>query len=371
MKKKTINAVITKKINDWLSSIEDKALVDLLKKNIIVTGGCITSMLLNEDVNDFDIYFKTKEVTKRVAEYYSNVFNQNNKDRTNKIGRDGAAWVLDGSDIKLWKEGKITLSSFAHKYEDILYSNIAEWVYTESENEEVKTMNSKYLKVSGMINNTPEDRIKIIINSDGIAEDSDSVADNSEYDINTYLDALSDGDNISSDNLESVEDAESLKNKYKPVFLSTNAITLSNKIQLIIRFYGNPEEIHSNYDFVHATNYWDSQTGQVVLKQEALEAIMNKELLYVGSKYPIASLVRTRKFIKRGWQINAGQYVKIAWQISELDLSNIYTLEDQLVGVDSIYFLNFIECLKTKALKDKTFNITGTYVGSVIDKIFG
>jgi hypothetical protein len=367
MKKKTINSVITKKINDWLNSIDDQSLVTKLKDNIIVTGGCITSMLLNEEVNDFDIYFKTKEVTKQVAEYYTQKFNENNKKRKNKLGKSGAAWVLDGSDVKAWKEGRVTLDSFAHEYPNIPYSSISEWVYTESENEEEKEKNKSYLRVSGMINNTPEDRIKVIINSDGIAEDSDYVADQSEYDIDTYLDALSDGDNIDAKVMES----EETNKKYRPIFLSTNAITLSNKIQLIIRFYGNPEEIHSNYDFVHATNYWDSKTKQVVLKQEALEAILNKELVYVGSKYPIASLVRTRKFIKRGWQINAGQYVKIAWQISELDLGNIYTLEDQLVGVDSIYFLNFINCLKTKMLKDKEFNLTGQYLTTVIDKIFG
>ena len=365
MKKKTINAVITKKINDWLNSIEDAKLVSLLKNNIIVTGGCITSMLLNEDVNDFDIYFKTKDVTKKVAQYYTQVFNENNKGKKTKIGTDASAWVLDGCDVAAWKEGKITLDSFAFNYPNIPYSQIVDWTYTESEDKEENKKNKSYLRVSGMINNTPEDRIKVIVNSDGIAEDSDSVADKSEYNIDTYLDALSDGDDISAEELEK----ESVK-KYKPIFLSTNAITLSNKIQLIIRFYGSPEEIHSNYDFVHTTNYWDSETKQVVLKQEALEAILNKELVYVGSKYPIASLVRTRKFIKRGWQINAGQYVKIAWQISELDLNNIYTLEDQLVGVDSIYFLNFIECLKTRMLKDKEFNLTGNYLTTVIDKIF-
>ena len=365
MQRKTINAVITKKVNEWLSSITDEKLVELLKDNIIVTGGCITSMLLNEKVNDFDIYFKTKEVTKAVATYYAKVFNENNKGKTNKLGRSAEAWVLDGADIELWKQGQLQLSSFAHDYADIDYSEVKEWDYTEPDDENVATKNKTCMRVSGMINSTPPDRIKIMVNSDGIAEDSDDAADKAEYDIDTYLDALADGDNINAEELDKDESG-----KYKPVFLSTNAITLSNKVQLIIRFYGEPDEIHSNYDFVHATNYWDSKTKQVVLKPEALESILNKELLYVGSKYPIASLIRTRKFIKRGWHINAGQFVKISWQISELDLSNIYTLEDQLVGVDSIYFLNFIKSMKTRVMKDKEFVLTGDYLSSVIDRIF-
>lgn len=361
MKAKTINAVMSKKINDWLGSIEDTELVSRIKRDIIVTGGCITSMLLNEPVNDFDIYFKTKQSLKAISEYYINNFNKNNEDRANRLGKPLKAWVLDGEDVEKWKNGLIQLSQFAFNYPDIAYNDVKDWNYNK-ENE----LNDKVMRISGMVLNTTPERIKIMVNSDGIAEDSDSVADRNEYDINAYLDALSDGDDISA---EAVEEAEP-KEKYRPIFLSTNAITLSNKIQIVVRFWGDVENIHENYDFIHATNYWTYSTG-AVLNQRALEAILNKELSYVGSKYPICSLVRTRKFIKRGWQINAGQYVKMAFQISKLDLTNIYVLEDQLVGVDSIYFLNFIENLKKQTMKNKDFVLTQDYLTTVIDKIFG
>jgi hypothetical protein len=359
MKTKTINAVISRKMNDWLDSIEDKEIIKKIKSDIIVTGGCITSMLLNEDVNDFDIYFKTKKSLKLISEYYVKKFNEKNKDKSNRLGRPLHAWVLDGEDLEEWKNGSKTLSSFAFDYPDFKYSEVRDWVYNEEDPNK-----HTYARISGMILNTTTDRIKIMVNSDGIAEDSDAVADNTEYDINKYLDALSDGDELPADA------AEKDKGKYIPIFLSTNAITLSNKVQIVVRFYGEPDKIHENYDFVHATNYWTYETG-AVLNQRALESILNKELFYVGSKYPICSLVRTRKFIKRGWQINAGQYVKMSFQISKLNLEDIYVLEDQLVGVDSIYFLSFIENLKTKQMKDKNFVLTKDYLTTVIDKIFG
>lgn len=370
MKTRTMNAVIQKKINDWLSSIDDPLVVKQIRNDIVVTGGCITSMLLNEDINDFDVYLKTKKSVKMLAEYYTNKFNQKVPiNKSNKVYRKLHAWVLDGADLELWKQDKKNLSSFAYDYKDVSYSDVSEWNYdtlTCSDEEKNEFLRS-HLKLSGMIMNTDEDRIKIIINSDGIAEvpeNSDSIADSNEYDINGYLDALSDGDVIDANQLEEVD-------KYKVVFLSTNAITLSNKVQIVTRFYGDPKVIHSNYDFIHTTNYWDSATGKTTLNQDALECILNKDLQYIGSKYPIASLIRTRKFIKRGWNINAGQYVKMAFQISELDLSNIYTLEDQLVGVDSIYFLNFIEQLKRQQAMDKTFNFDRQYLTTVIDKVFG
>ena len=356
----SINAIITKKINSWLDSIQDKELAKTIKHDIVVTGGCVTSLLLTEEVNDFDIYLKTKESLKLLSQYYCKLFNEKNKDRKNKLGRPLHAWVLDGEDVKEWENNNKLLSSFAYDYPNISYLEVQHW------NPNPNDGNYKhYRNVSGVILNTKPDRVKIVINSDGVAEDSDSKADNSEYDINNYLKAVDDGDTIPAATAATAE-----TEKYLPIFLSTNAITLSNKIQIVVRFYGEPAKIHENYDFIHATNFWTYNEG-VVLNQPALEAILNKELVYVGSKYPVCSLVRTRNFIKRGWQINAGQYVKIAFQISELNLKDPYVLEDQIVGVDSLYFLNFINTLKEKQMNDKNFVLTQEYLTTVIDRIFG
>lgn len=145
---------------------------------------------------------------------------------------------------------------------------------------------------------------------------------------------------------------------------------MSDKIQLVIRFYGEPDKIHENYDFVHCTNYWISKTGELVLRQEALEAILNKELKYVGSKYPLCSIIRTRKFINRGWTINAGQYLKMCMQLNQLDLKDIKVLEDQLVGVDSGYFSVLIDVLQKKKESEKDWEIDNSYVAAIVDKIF-
>jgi hypothetical protein len=104
-----------------------------------------------------------------------------------------------------------------------------------------------------------------------------------------------------------------------------------------------------------------------VLKQDALEAILAKDLKYLGqSRYPICAMIRTRKFIKRGWNINAGQYLKIAWDIAKLDLNSIQVLEDQLVGVDTAYFTQLIDMLRERD-KDR---VDSNYLMEIIDKIF-
>jgi hypothetical protein len=162
--------------------------------------------------------------------------------------------------------------------------------------------------------------------------------------------------------MEPVGDTD--KPKYRPVFLSQNALTLSDGIQIIIRFYGEPDEIHTNYDFVHCTNWWSSKDSHLELRKEALECLLTRELRYSGSKYPLCSIIRTRKFINRKWTINAGQYLKMCLQLNELDLKDPKVLEDQLTGVDVAYFMEII-----RAIKDLD-KVDSSYIAAIIDKVF-
>lgn len=152
---------------------------------------------------------------------------------------------------------------------------------------------------------------------------------------------------------------------YLPVFFSQNAISLQDDIQIVLRFNGNPEQIHKTFDFIHATNYFTFSDG-LVLNKEALESLITKNLSYQGSLYPLTSVIRMKKFIGRNWTMNAGEVLKMMFQISELDLTNIEVLEEQLIGVDVAYFSTLIEALRTV---DKS-KLTSSYINVMIDKIF-
>lgn len=198
------------------------------------------------------------------------------------------------------------------------------------------------------------DRVKCFVSSEGIAE-AEKVAEQPFQ------------EDIENDITPAIEELD-----YRPVFISSNAITLSGGIQLIIRFYGEPEEIHKNYDFVHCTNYWTSWEHKVTTNTAALEAIINKELVYVGSKYPLASMFRIRKFLNRGYHINAGQMLKIGLQINTLDLSSVKTLEDQLIGVDTFYFNQIIHSV-SKAKEEgrlETELQMHSYIVTIVDRLF-
>lgn len=290
MKSKTIKAVLTKKHKDFIATIQDEEVRELVRKNSIITGGSIVSMLLGEDVNDFDYYFTDKNTCEKVAHYFAKQF-------------------------------------------------------------------SKLTKQSVEVQSLENGRVRIFISSKGIAGETESEEAVEEFDTIALT--------------ESAEDAKTEeKPEYRPIFLSSNAITLSNKVQLIIRFYGEAEEIHSNYDFVHATCYWESKNGNLVLPAKALEAILTKELIYQGSKYPLASIMRTRKFIQRGWSINAGQFLKMALQLNIMDLLDVKVLEEQLTGVDSAYFSHVIDYIKKRTDEDPNYKVDNSYLFEVINRIF-
>lgn len=74
MKAKTIKAILSKKFTSFVASIEDEEVRNLVRKNTIITGGCIASMLLGEKINDFDLYFTDKQTCVKAAEYYVKKF---------------------------------------------------------------------------------------------------------------------------------------------------------------------------------------------------------------------------------------------------------------------------------------------------------
>lgn len=302
MKAKTIKAILTKKHNELLESITDENVRKLVKENSVISGGCIVSMLLNEQVNDYDYYFTNLETTEAVAKYYLQKFQELNTDKS--VG--ATVFVADG-------------------------------------------------------------RVRIAVQSAGITSESDQGTKAYQY-FETLPDPTKAGEYL--DEVMDVVAEDETKPKYRPIFLTDNAITLSNSIQIVIRFYGSPTEIHDNYDYIHATSYWLSNDGSLVLPQRALEAIITKELIYHGSKYPLASIIRSRKFIKRGWSINAGQYLKMVLQLSELDLKNPNVLKEQLIGMDAAYFYQVLDMISDKMKEDADFKLTSTYLIEVIDRLF-
>jgi hypothetical protein len=292
----------------------------IVKEHCIITGGSIASLLQGEPVKDYDFYFDSKDNVKKVAEYYVAKFNAARKENGNAKTTEPKVYIdKDDSNrvrISIKSAGVIGLQTDTSEYQ-----------YFESEGEQGN-------------------------NAD-------------EYVSKAMLDVIHEADQIDGGLLDGYENKD--KELYKPVFLSDNAITLSGKIQLIIRFHGSIDDIHSNFDYAHCTNYWTPKDG-LTLRPDAIESLMCKDLRYIGSKYPICSIIRLRRFLRKGWFANAGQILKICMQISKLNLENIAVLEDQLTGVDTAYFHEMVRILKEEQKKGK--QIDQTYIVTLVDRMF-
>lgn len=310
MQKRTVEKIVQGKMSQWLETITDEKLKKKVKDNLLVSGGCIASLFLNEKVNDFDVYIQDVEVLKELAAYYIKgvegiqLFDGRYKDKLLE-GRneDGIGYFY--SAVRTLKENQIKLF-FANKSGGISFR---------------ETQNS----------------------------------------IDQYI---QDDERI--DNNIPVQETER-KKEYKPIFFSPNAISLSDDVQIVLRFWGNAEKIHETFDYVHATNYFTFNEG-LVTNIQALECLLGKQLRYQGSHYPITSIIRMKKFIKRGWNISAGEMLKIMMHISKLDLSDVDVLEEQLIGVDVAYFGTLIDALR--GIKDTGENIDQSYIFEIINRIF-
>lgn len=376
MKTSTIKIALRQQLNNWIETIHDETVRKLVQKNAFVTGGAITSMLQGEMPNDIDVYFRTRETALAVAMYYVKDFNSR-ADNRYRIMQEAwnahAAWQKQNKDYHC-RQGRD-------------YIDTSKWPPTP-----VKPMHETLVKTENRRNckGELEDRIIIYAKSAGVVSETQSKYEyfeqREEHEADDFMNSLkTDSDSqaehayeeMSEAPLKYAEDLASdlrrpagrpptgIEGKYRPVFLSENAITLSHKIQLVVRFYGEPAEIHQNYDYAHCMCWYKLDGDELVLPQEALECILSKTLIYKGSLYPLASIFRLRKFIARGWRITAGQLLKIMWQISEIDLKNKEILRDQLIGVDQAYMHQLLRALETKDGK-----IDATYLTKLVDEIF-
>ena len=352
-----IQGIIRRKVGDWLESIDDVELRRFLSDKIIVTGGSIASLLRGDKVNDYDVYFTTREAAKRAARYYLARFAAN---PPKKLLQSPVRMYVDESNadrisIVIKSVGVISAEGDNGQYE--------------------------YFETTPPAN-APEyvDNVVTPIMSD---DDDRRLA-------NEIIDSTADVGVPDSDNPEfmalveqkAAEDLPSVatgpvskaKNKYRPIFLSCNAITLSDSIQIIIRFYGPVDELHKNFDFVHCTNYWQSETrygaqlgGTLVVNTPALMSLMSKRLQYIGSRYPLCSLIRTRKFVRRGWTAPASVFIKAMHQCIAMDWNDIETWREQLTGVDAAYFAEIIDMLTRDKANGK--HIDSAYIVALIDKL--
>jgi len=326
MHKRTITSILHRKTTTLKNSLKlagaPATVIECVDRGI-VTGGCIVSMLLDEKVSDYDLYFASVKDAEVVMEWAADRFNTKNRrgDR-----------MKPAVEIRLDQD------------------------------------NAPYF----------------FIKSSGIAAEAEEEGGGAVYEFFENVDHPERTAAFMRGMFGYVAAGRDQREAYEPVFFSQNAIGLAppkNKDgvapawQFIVRFSGTADQIHESFDYVHCTNWYSIADKQLYLRQAAIESIMSKTLLYTGSQFPVCSILRARKFIKRGWNINAGQYLRMCLQISKLDLYDLETLQRQLTGVDAAYFAEiFSQIAAAEREQDgsviESERVDEGYLAQLIEKLF-
>ncbi len=316
MKTKTIERVCRRAMEGWVASLPQELQQDV-QDDLILTGGSIASLFLGEPVNDWDVYFRYRATAKRVAEHYVGLFVASPPPTLAGNPLLNQVQVIDqGNRVAVMVKSAGVLSE---------HSGEGTYQYFEALTDSAPEQTEEYVQmVFG-----------------GAGGRSDYAADKD----------------------------------YWPCVLTGNAITLLRQnrklcpVQLILRFSGEPAEIHKNFDWAHATNYWTFQGG-LVTNTEALECLLARELRYVGSQYPLAALLRSYKFVQRDFtRPHAGHLLVLALQLAKLDWNDPRVWEEQLTGVDFAYFREIIERIRKLLAEGVGMQeIIATYLAQIVEE---
>lgn len=131
-------------------------------------------------------------------------------------------------------------------------------------------------------------------------------------------------------NKEYVPSDEENNKHMNPVLFSRYAISFPKGYQIIIDNDNNECKSVDRFDFVHTMGYFHPYQNKLVVKEETLAAIKYNKLIYnYQGTNPIGSAKRLLRFVKRGWEIDNKEYIKLLKKISKINHDDVFDLEGE------------------------------------------
>lgn len=262
-----------------LPSATNKPIREDIIDHLVISGGAIVSLLSGEIPNDYDIYVDDVHVARSLFAYFAKV-EQTYTDQRN-ITFTFTVEAKEESKKYIWKDSQG--KEISDRPGIIILKNI------QTENPLLSDSNSKY---------PPK-----------------------HYHLRVYEDAYYGKPIAGHEHVLTKSQRKQLQfPHYSMEHISSHAITFSDNIQ-IMTYCGSPFHFQQNFDFAHCLSYYNTRTG-LVLNKLSLECILTKTLLYLNSSFPLSTLFRVQKFQQRGWSISKTEWLKIIYDINNLDLSD-------------------------------------------------
>jgi hypothetical protein len=149
----------------------------------------------------------------------------------------------------------------------------------------------------------------------------------------------------------------------------TNSEGLRSLIQVIYTedFFKTADDIFRDFDFSICCGAYDFDTKEFIFHPDFFVDIASKTLRFQhGTKYPLASLLRTKKYTSKGYVLGKAELLKIgitvgnkgipsSWKELEEQIGGVYGHNISIVSSDLEYnFENVINLLSETSLDDLT-----------------
>lgn len=135
-----------------------------------------------------------------------------------------------------------------------------------------------------------------------------------------------------------------------------SVIDEGHRVQLIKVITGTPEEVIKSFDFTICQAAYDFESGFIFGPEFFLHLAQRRLVFNISAEYPICSLYRLQKFIKRGFQFSGIDAIKLGLRIQALRLATVEDLRRQLMGIDTLFLKDLTDSLVGEAEKRYDFN---------------
>lgn len=146
---------------------------------------------------------------------------------------------------------------------------------------------------------------------------------------------------------------------YKIICSSPNAVTykFAGKVVQVIKKYCDigslvytanltVEEVVETFDFTTCMCALDLNSKIFVMHKNFIQDTCRRSLIFNSNTvYPICSLYRVTKYIRKGFTISGGELIKLALSINNLEMNSYQDLKEQLLGIDTYEFIEITDAL--------------------------
>lgn len=128
------------------------------------------------------------------------------------------------------------------------------------------------------------------------------------------------------------------------------------RVQLIKVVCGTPQQVISGFDFTICQAAYYPQEGFIFGPEFLLHLAQRRLVFNTSSEYPLCSLYRLQKFIRRGFHFSGIEAIKLGLRIHALKIDNEEDLKKQLMGIDALFLKELTDSLAGNAEKKYDFH---------------